>query len=524
MKNITSELRAERKKSGRVEPERKKSGRIEKGLSHPGAVHADLTVSGHDFRYRPERLSSDDLGFELSCCFEVDGREIGPLRVLNVSPTGLGVALDDTLMLARGALLHRLEVRYKDAVVYRGDATCVYQVEEPEPRLGLSFSGFFDLKRLRLHGSLVVRNLLHELAVHRRQIETLPVPWRAAIADLRQLLLRLKTTLEDIENSFADLDRASQVREEEHVIESVFEAWSPHFYRQVSELHHMSAELPREVLELARGYATSQLMPLLYPCPMHSRAYEKPRGYAGDYLYMTLYFGAPRGKTLYARVLHYVSQRYTLSRMVVHREKTMRDTIHAALRSDRPARIISLACGPAIEMRNFVSELETLEQPLSIFLIDQDEGALSHSHDALRRALDHPDKRGLPVDLQHLHFSVRQLIKPRDASEKHVVESLLKDIDLIYSAGLYDYLPEPVAKILTSRLYDLLRPGGKLFLGNLCVAPDTTWTLEFVLSWHLIYRTPESMLRIAEGLEPKPEVRIVTDGMDACLFLEVTKP
>jgi hypothetical protein len=64
-----------------------------------------------------------------------------------------------------------------------------------------------------------------------------------------------------------------------------------------------------------------------------------------------------------------------------------------------------------------------------------------------------------------------------------------------------------------------------LLLGNLMEAPDTTWFMDYVLGWPLIYRTDETMLPFANGLLPSPSsVGISRDSTGFCIFLDVTKP
>jgi glycine/D-amino acid oxidase-like deaminating enzyme len=129
----------------------------------------------------------------------------------------------------------------------------------------------------------------------------------------------------------------------------------------------------------------------------------------------------------------------------------------------------------------------------------------------------------LPVTVRCLHFSVRQLLKPM-TPEDYEVRETLGQLDLAYSAGLYDYLPELVAARLTSVLYARLRPGGRLLLGNMVETPDTTWILHFVLGWPLLYRTDDEMLRLARRLAPTPaSVSITRDSTERCIFLDVTR-
>jgi cyclopropane fatty-acyl-phospholipid synthase-like methyltransferase len=59
--------------------------------------------------------------------------------------------------------------------------------------------------------------------------------------------------------------------------------------------------------------------------------------------------------------------------------------------------------------------------------------------------------------VQSLNKSVRELLRDRTFEGR---------FDLIYSAGLYDYLEKKVATKLTDRLFELLAPGGYLLLTN----------------------------------------------------------
>ena len=75
------------------------------------------------------------------------------------------------------------------------------------------------------------------------------------------------------------------------------------------------------------------------------------------------------------------------------------------------------------------------------------------------------------VTLTPLHFSVRQILKPRNNHDAQVRDDLLQNLDLIYSAGLFDYLNDEVARRLLHDLWLRLRPSGRMLHGNLVVAP-----------------------------------------------------
>ena len=138
---------------------------------------------------------------------------------------------------------------------------------------------------------------------------------------------------------------------------------------------------------------------------------------------------------------------------------------------------------------------------MEFILLDQDRSAHEVAHQHLTRILLEQHRGTLPVDVHCLHFSVRQLLKPRTDEDERVVNETLAGVDLIYSAGLYDYLSQPVAASLTKLLYGRLRPGGRLLIGNLVETADSTWVMDYILDWRLLYRTEETLMALANGLD-----------------------
>jgi hypothetical protein len=430
------------------------------------------------------------------------------------------VAAPPGLALAPGSTLEKMELLLGDRVIWSGDGIVVHG---SGTRIGARFtSGILDLRQLHLEATLDSR-----VALLREQHELLPADWRAAVGDLRGLIETAREEVEELERMGVQ-DPLSRAEEETALLDGVRRRWAPAYYGAVAALHERSKALDERQLPLAHSYASSTLMPLLMPCPMHRRAYEKPLGYAGDYRMMELYFARELGGDgLFGRFLHSITQGYTLGQTVIAREQLLRDVVRATIESDGdgPVRVLSLAAGPAIELRRLLEETISLRRSVELLLLDQDAAAHEAAHRRLTRILFERHHGALPITLQCLHFSVRQLLKPQTPEEILVSEVTLVDLDLIYSAGLYDYLPDPVAARLTQLIYSRLRPGGRIFVGNLEEVPDTTWMMEFVTGWHLLYRNEQSLLRLARGLEPAPaRCAIVRDATGHSMFLDVQKP
>jgi hypothetical protein len=93
--------------------------------------------------------------------------------------------------------------------------------------------------------------------------------------------------------------------------------------------------------------------------------------------------------------------------------------------------------------------------------------------------------------------SVRQLLTGR-------VD--LGRFDLVYAAGLYDYLQQQTAQKLTQVLFAMLRPGGQLLTANFVPGIFDVGYMESYLAWMLIYRTAEELQNTAATI-PSSEIR-----------------
>jgi extracellular factor (EF) 3-hydroxypalmitic acid methyl ester biosynthesis protein len=65
--------------------------------------------------------------------------------------------------------------------------------------------------------------------------------------------------------------------------------------------------------------------------------------------------------------------------------------------------------------------------------------------------------------------------------------------DLIYSAGLFDYLTDAVAEKLVASMAAMLKPGGKLLIGNFAPSCCGRGYMELFLDWKLIYRNADQL-------------------------------
>jgi SAM-dependent methyltransferase len=218
---------------------------------------------------------------------------------------------------------------------------------------------------------------------------------------------------------------------------------------------------------------------LLQEDPFTQRATAKPRGYAGDAVMMDFIYGAapPPGTRAAGRALFAVTTRVASSLSVRWRRQYLRSLIDDTAMAVDGARVLSVASGHCRELDGSAVQAPWFRG--DFIALDQDPLSCAE----VRRA-----QAGHPV--QVVCQGVRDLLAGGSAQA-------LGRFDLIYSAGLYDYLPDALARRLTARLLAMLRPGGRLVVANFLPASLARGYMELFMDWVLVLRSPEAMQALA---------------------------
>jgi extracellular factor (EF) 3-hydroxypalmitic acid methyl ester biosynthesis protein len=194
------------------------------------------------------------------------------------------------------------------------------------------------------------------------------------------------------------------------------------------------------------------------------------------------------GRTLFGRSLSRVVLDSDAGRAVRHRADYLIGKIKAAVAragDGRSARILSVAAGPAMEIQRILRRDAGLLAAgrAEIALLDQDAGALEHAREQISALAG---AAGVRVDLRCVNTSIRTVI----------ADGLDGGYDLVYSAGLFDYLRDRTARAAGARIVDALAPGGTAVIGNFDVANPTRPFMELILDWPLVHRSPGDLRRL----------------------------
>ena len=135
----------------------------------------------------------------------------------------------------------------------------------------------------------------------------------------------------------------------------------------------------------------------------------------------------------------------------------------------------------AVHLREAELSLAVKESRIGeLIALDQDEESL----EVISR--DYPE-----CNIRTVHGSVRQLIsgKPK-----------FLGCDLVYAAGLFDYLEQPFGKRLVENMFDMVKPGGKIMIANFTHDIPDAGYMESIMDWWLIYRSREQVAELFSNL------------------------
>lgn len=309
--------------------------------------------------------------------------------------------------------------------------------------------------------------------------------------DFRLITYEIKNWLAQLEGSVNQLEKDSFEQSNhitsmyEDVVAGIVASYiQENIYPLYVKLERIVQTLDSKTVKKCFQFFRDSCGQFLFQSAYANRAYKKPRGYAGDFEMMkSIYNYEHRGSTLFGRCI----ERYFIdvpeSQAVRNRGRYLCGKIKNTITGrQRHQKIMSVACGPAMEVQYLFSENpELVHEDLEFHFVDQDTEALKECQ-------------------KKIEFLVREKkIKAKvlfhNWAIKNIIESGLpmQEFDLIYTAGLFDYLSGPVAQFAAKQLYSSLSKVGELIIGNFDISAPNRFGMSLVTDWHLIYRSSDDL-------------------------------
>jgi len=346
--------------------------------------------------------------------------------------------------------------------------------------------------------------------------------FKVLVVDIAAYLTGIRQWLEQEDFKQRASGKAWQPDQERELFEDILKT----FGHQHERFEELAYQIPPERLGAHQEFVRRHWHDLFLCAPFAQRTFFKPLGYAGDYEMMNMiHRNQPEGRSLYEKMIHLLLVSQLPAKSVRNRIEKLKTWLVSetarVVRSGRRARILNVGCGPARELQDFFQESE-LSHEADCTLLDFNQETLSHASGQLQEMRRKFARR---AKIETVNLSVHQLLR-RSIRQGNL--GLDGNFDLIYCAGLFDYLADNTCAELVHLFHESLLPGGLVVVANM-VDEDAQGIkefrnfIEFTLDWQLIYRRAGVIEQFIPP-QSREHSRVFAEPEFVNLFLHVRKP
>jgi len=260
-----------------------------------------------------------------------------------------------------------------------------------------------------------------------------------------------------------------------------------------------------EVLSVCLSHPLRQV---IHQDPYTRHSFYRPRGYAGDAALIDFIYGLRSPETTDTELGRFIFSEHMQSsaaKSVRYRSAFLGERIEKLARTGSKE-VLAVACGHLREAL-FAPSLRTNPE-FRITALDQDA-------QSIRVVQEMKEREGF-AGITTLHSDLKPIFFGRFGKARW---------DFIYSAGVYDYLPDKLARRLTRKMFDLVRPGGSLLIANFKPNLYERGYMELYMNWHLIFRQKNEIEELTSQISTN-EILALKSHLDPemnILYLEIIK-
>ena len=354
------------------------------------------------------------------------------------------------------------------------------------------------------------------------KIEKILPNFKASVADLQTMLMDLRRWLEQVELGIRSEPSGDRSVIERTVIAELEDPILPTVASWFSKFDDISEKVEDELRPVHRAFAKRLLHPLVLCSPFVYRTYHKPLGYAGDYEMVNMILRDPyEGASLFAKIVNVCFLKNPPAEAHRNRIKYLTGKLQEETKRvhtlGRRAKVFNLGCGPAKEVQNFMRQHDLSDRAI-FTLLDFNDETLEHATGLLQEVRNSFRRQ---TELNFFKKSVHQILKE---AARPGPEMMPGTYDLVYCAGLFDYMSDRICKRLMNIFYDLLAPGGLLIATNVDASKPFRHSMELILEWHLICRNQAQFAALKPEKAGPGQFTVTHEPTGVNVFIEVRKP
>jgi hypothetical protein len=240
--------------------------------------------------------------------------------------------------------------------------------------------------------------------------------------------------------------------------------------------------------------------------PLMAHMRHKPLGYAGDYQLIDWIYTNTSTSTGRGRFWDQFFLNQPAAASVRKRKRFFIDTVSAlAAAAQSGFVVLDVASGSCRDVKEALDAIPRLPPRTRFHCIDTDRRANAYAGELLQGRA----RADIAISWQEV-----------DAFAFHPEGRY----DLVWSAGLFDYLNDRMTVLLLKKLWQWTAPQGMLAVGNFHPSNPSRLYMEWCGDWILEHRTADDMLTLCEraGL-PLEAAKIKQEPSGVCIFCLVSK-
>jgi len=207
---------------------------------------------------------------------------------------------------------------------------------------------------------------------------------------------------------------------------------------------------------------------------IHGLGFMKPNGYPGDYLFLDRIYTRHINKNPKYGIWDEYVQQHAAPNAVRNRKEYFKKSVLEKVSDNSRLNLLNVVSGSGRELFELYREFQA--KNVNTTCVEIDQGAINFS------------KKLNNEYLENINYVHSNIFKFRNN----------KTYDMIWSAGLFDYLNDKAFVFLLEKFKDWLSPQGELIIGNYNEEynPSRDY-LEILGDWHLNHRTEAQLIALA---------------------------
>ncbi len=426
-------------------------------------------------------------------------------------------------LLQLSEVLKGFQIRLNDRIIYSGDAIVsnlvntgillICEVTLNDAWLDIDFLSDRE-------GFLSLGQQFSEFLDEWRSANQVDPRFKLITADLQSLLVGVQRWMERADLGLRTSTAEELIELEVKTLTGLESQLSAQVHEAMTSFEDAARNVSPDDQSAHKFYVRRQIHPLVLCSPFAYRTFYKPLGYAGDYEMVNMMLRSPyEGASLFAKSINCAFLKSPPVEAHRNRITYLKNLLceTAENRKGNKVRILNLGCGPAHEVQAFLRDSE-LSDLCEFTLLDFNDETIRFTGQVLN---DLKETHGRQVSVIPIKRSVHQLLKQGNSGD---ADMNWDSYDLVYCAGLYDYLSQKVCRRLTDIFYKLAKPGARVVITNVSSTNPSIGWMEFLLEWNLVYRNNDEMLNLVPKMNEGPRSKVLADTTGVNLFLEIEKP